>query len=132
MSVVQTVADEHRDRILDTMVEKTGFARFEFHTGIRCHWCGIRIRRTDGTAVATAAGIAKLLYVRDLGYRIMSVVQTVADEHRDRILDTMVEKTGFALISYHSLKGWRSYQCRFHSLANRFRFPGVDMPAHRR
>ena len=48
----------------------------------------------------------------------MSVMQTVADEHRDRILDTMVENTGFALISYHSLRGWRSYKCRFHSLAN--------------
>lgn len=48
----------------------------------------------------------------------MSVMQTVADEHRDRILDTMVENSGFALISYHSLKGWRSYKGRFHSLAN--------------
>lgn len=46
----------------------------------------------------------------------MSVMQTVANEHRDRILTMVAENSSYAVISYHGPAGWRSYKCRFRSV----------------
>lgn len=46
----------------------------------------------------------------------MSAMQTVANEHRDKILATVAENSSYAVISYHGPAGWRSYKCRFHSV----------------
>ncbi|MCH8147725.1 MAG: PilZ domain-containing protein [Planctomycetes bacterium] len=47
----------------------------------------------------------------------MSAMQTVANEHRNRIFAAVSENSSYALISYHSPAGWRTYKCRFHSVS---------------
>lgn len=62
----------------------------------------------------------------------MSAMQTVANEHRDRILASVAENSSYAVISYHGPAGWRSYKCRFHSVTpdgNEVSLLAENMPA---
>ncbi len=62
----------------------------------------------------------------------MSAMETVANEHRDRILASVAENSTYAVISYHGPAGWRSYKCRFHSVprgGDEVKLLAEDMPA---